>query len=119
VAVFRSEKDCQPPPGGTRHQAARQQPPRDGLRRPRPLSGRKLWKSRSVPGTGRGSTREAKRVEGELLAAVAAGRHQDTHGVKVAELVDRWLEWRQAIKPMSPGTAANYRRYIELKIKPR
>jgi integrase-like protein len=38
--------------------------------------------------------------------------------VKVAELVDRWLEWRQAVKPMSPGTAANYRRCIDLKIKP-
>ena len=38
--------------------------------------------------------------------------------MKVAELVDRWLEWRQAVKPMSPGMAANYRRCIELKIKP-
>ena len=38
--------------------------------------------------------------------------------MKVAELVDRWLESRQAVKPMSPATAANYRRCIDLKIKP-
>ena len=37
--------------------------------------------------------------------------------MKVAELVDRWLEWRQAVAHV-PGTAANYRRCIDLKIKP-
>jgi len=83
-----------------------------------PLTGRKKWVSRQVPGTGRAALKEAKQIEAKLLAEVAAGRHQEAHGVKVAELVDRWLEWRQAVKPMSPGTAANYRRCIDLKIKP-
>jgi integrase len=83
-----------------------------------PLTGKKKWVSRQVRGTGRAALKEAKQVEAQLLAEVAAGRHKDAQGVKVAELVDRWLEWRQAVKPMSPGTAANCRRCIELKIKP-
>jgi hypothetical protein len=83
-----------------------------------PLTGRKRWVSRQVTGTGRAALKEAKQIEAQLLAGVAAGRHQEAQGVKVAELVDRWLEWRQAVKPMSPGTAANYRRCIELKITP-
>jgi integrase len=83
-----------------------------------PLAGKKKWVSRQVRGTGRADLKEAKQIEAQLLAEVAAGRHQDTQGVKVAELVDRWLEWRQAVKPMSPGTAANYRRCIDLKITP-
>ena len=36
--------------------------------------------------------KEAKQIEAKLLAEVAAGRYQDTQGVEVAELVDRWLE---------------------------
>ena len=83
-----------------------------------PLTGKKKWVSRQIPGTGWAAPKEAKQIEARLLAEVAAGRHQDAHGVKVAELVDRWLEWRQSVKPMSPGTAANYRRCIDLKIKP-
>jgi integrase len=83
-----------------------------------PLTGRKRWVSRQVAGTGRAAFKEAKQIEAKLLAEVAAGRHQEAQGVKVAELVDRWLGWRQAVKPMSPGTAANYRRCIKLKIKP-
>jgi integrase len=83
-----------------------------------PLTGKKKWVSRQIRGTGRAALKEAKQIEAQLLAEVAAGRHQEAQGVKVAELVDRWLEWRQAVKPMSPGTAANYRRCIDLKIKP-
>ena len=83
-----------------------------------PLTGKKKWVSRQIRGTGRAALKEAKQIEAQLLAEVAAGRHQEGQGVKVAELVDRWLEWRQAVKPMSPGTAANYRRCIDLKIKP-
>jgi integrase len=83
-----------------------------------PLTGRKRWVSRQISGTGRAALKEAKQIEARLLAEVAAGRHQEAHRVKVAELVDRWLEWRQSVKPMSPGTAADYRRCIDLKIKP-
>jgi integrase len=82
------------------------------------LTGRKKYVSRQVPGTGREAMKLAKQIEGELLAQVAKGRHRDARTVKVAELVDRWLEWRCSVRPISPGTAANYRRCIDLKIKP-
>ncbi|HKF00046.1 MAG TPA: hypothetical protein VKG45_14060, partial [Actinomycetes bacterium] len=59
-----------------------------------PLTGRKRFLSRQVPGTGRAALKEAKHIESRLLAEVAVGRHQDAHGVKVAELAERWLEWR-------------------------
>jgi len=68
-----------------------------------PLTGRKKWVSRQVPGTGRAALKEAKQIEAKLLAEVAAGRHQEAHGVKVAELVDRWLEWRQRSGPCHLG----------------
>jgi hypothetical protein len=83
-----------------------------------PLTGKKKWVSRQVRGTGRAALNEAKQIEAQLLAEAAAGRHQDTQGVKVAELVDRWLEWRRAVKPMSPGTAVNYRRCIDSRSSP-
>jgi integrase len=83
-----------------------------------PLTGRQKQVSRQVPGTGREAMKLAKQIEGELLAGVSRGRHRDAHTVKVAELVDRWLEWRRAARPISPGTVANYRRCIDLKIKP-
>jgi integrase len=31
----------------------------------------------------------------------------------VAELLDRWLEWRQSVRPISPTTVATYRGYID------
>jgi hypothetical protein len=68
-----------------------------------PLTGKKKWVSRQVPGTGRAALKEAKQVEAKLLGEVAAGRHQEAHGVKVAELVDRWLEWRHAVSPCHRG----------------
>jgi integrase len=83
-----------------------------------PLTGRDKQISRQVPGTGREAMKRAKQIEGELLAEVGRGSHRNTHGVKMAELVDRWLEWRISARPISPGTVANYRRCIALKIKP-
>mgnify|MGYP003289248832 CR=1 FL=1 len=35
-----------------------------------PLTGRKKWVSRQVPGTGRAALREAKQIEAKLLAAI-------------------------------------------------
>jgi integrase len=39
-----------------------------------PLTGKKKWVSRQVPGTGRAALKEAKQVEAQLLAEVAATR---------------------------------------------
>jgi len=44
-----------------------------------PLTGRKRWVSRQVAGTGRAALKEAKQIEAQLLAEVAAGRHQDAN----------------------------------------
>lgn len=38
-----------------------------------PLTGRKKWVSRQVPGTGRAAMSQAKQIEGKLLAQVAVG----------------------------------------------
>jgi integrase len=83
-----------------------------------PLSGRKRWVSRQVPGSGRPAMRKAKQVEAELLAEVAAGRHQRA-AMPLAQLLDEWLGWRESNgKPISPATLHNYRLTIQTKVKP-
>ena len=62
--------------------------------------------------------RQAKQVEAELLAEVAAGKHQGS-AMTLAQLLDEWLGWRESNgKPISPATLHNYRLTIETKIKP-
>ena len=36
----------------------------------------------------------------------------------MAELLDRWLERRQSVRPISPTTVATYRGYIDRSIRP-
>jgi integrase len=36
----------------------------------------------------------------------------------VAELIERWLEWRVSVRPISPTTVAAYRGYIDRSILP-
>jgi integrase len=83
-----------------------------------PLTGRKRYVSRQVPGKGRAAWKLAKQVEGELLSQVGAGRHRGGGSKTVGELVERWLEWRQGAKPISPTTLAGYRGYIDRAILP-
>jgi integrase len=83
-----------------------------------PLTGRKRWVSRQVPGKGRAAMKRAKQVEAELLAEIAAGQHRDSKTKTVAELIDRWLEWRLSVRPISPTTVAAYRGYINRSILP-
>jgi integrase len=86
MAVFRCQKDC--------HQGARVICRRGHSMRVMvyagrdPLTGKKKWVSRQVRGTGRAALKEAKQIEAQLVAEVAAGRHQDAQGVRVAELVE-------------------------------
>ena len=44
-----------------------------------PLTGRKRWVSRQVPGKDQGRDAQAKQIEAELLAQVAAGQHRGAH----------------------------------------
>jgi integrase len=83
-----------------------------------PLTGRKRWVSRQVPGKGRAAMKQARQVEAELLAQVAAGQHRGSKTKTVAELIERWLEWRLSVRPISPTTVAAYRGYVDRSILP-
>jgi hypothetical protein len=74
-----------------------------------PLSGRKRQK------TGTAKTKaEAKQLEARLITEAATGRHRSAGTKTVAELVEAWYQWRQGVRPISPNTLANYRRYIAI-----
>jgi hypothetical protein len=83
-----------------------------------PLTGRKRWVSRQVPGHTKESYRQAKKVEAQLLEQVDRGQHRGSRTRTVGELVERWLEWRQQVRPISPVTVANYRGAIDRYILP-
>jgi hypothetical protein len=83
-----------------------------------PLTGRKRYVSRQIPGTGRAAMKHAKQIEAQLLAEVGAGRHQRS-AMTLAQLLDEWLTWRESNgKPISPATLHGYRLTVETKIKP-
>jgi integrase len=83
-----------------------------------PLTGRKRWVSRQVPGQTKQSYRQAKKVEAELLEQVDRGQHRGSPSRTVAELIERWFSWRQQVRPISPVTLANYRGAIDRYILP-
>jgi len=62
--------------------------------------------------------REAERVEAALKTKVAEGRHRSTAARTVADLVERWYEWRQGVKEISPTTLLGYRLQIDRRIIP-
>jgi integrase len=78
-----------------------------------PITGHKRQKSVTV------ATRaEAKQAEARLVTEVGAGQHRGTRSKTVAELIERWLEWRQSVRPISPTTVATYRGYLDRVILP-
>ena len=81
-----------------------------------PLTGHKRYVSQQVPGQTKASMREAKQIEARLLEEVGAGRHKGSPSRTVAELLERWLEWRPTVRPIAPTTVSSYRaamgRYI-------
>jgi integrase len=83
-----------------------------------PLTGRKRWVSRQVPGQTKAAYREAKKVEAQLLEQVDRGERREGRSRTGGELVERWLEWRQQVRPISPVTVANYRGAIDRYIIP-
>jgi integrase len=62
--------------------------------------------------------REAVRVEAALKTKVAEGRSRGTAARTVADLVERWYEWRRGVKAISPTTLEGYRRQIDQRIIP-
>ena len=78
-----------------------------------PITGRKRQKSITVD-----TRAEAKQAQARLFTEVGAGQHRGSANRTVGELLDRWLEWRQSVRPISPTTVATYRGYIDRSIRP-
>jgi hypothetical protein len=101
----------------------RQRPDRDGLQVQvyagrAPLTGRKRYVSRQVPGKGRAALKAAKQVEAELLAEVGAGHHRGSRSRTVGELLKRRFQWRQTVRPISPTTVMSYRGDLDRYVLP-
>ena len=62
--------------------------------------------------------RRGQAGRGPLITEVGAGQHRASANRTVAELLDRWLDWRQSVRPISPTTVATYRGYIDRSIRP-
>jgi integrase len=78
-----------------------------------PMTGKQLRKGGSAP-----TRAEAKLLEARLVTEAAAGQHRGDRKRTVAELLDRWFEWRQGVRPISPRTVDNYRRDMDWFILP-
>ena len=63
-----------------------------------PLTGRKRWLSRQVRGQTKAAWREAKKVEAQLLEQLDRGEQRGSRTRTVAELVERWFEWRSRLE---------------------
>ena len=78
-----------------------------------PVTGKQLRKGASAP-----TRAEAKLLEARLVTEAAAGHHRGDRKRTVAELLERWFEWRQGVRPISPRTVDNYRRDMDWFILP-
>jgi integrase len=74
-----------------------------------PLSGRKRYVSQQVPGHTKAAMRQAKQIEAQLPAEIGTGQHKGSQSRTMAELLERWLEWRPTVRPIAPTTVASYR----------
>ena len=83
-----------------------------------PLTGRKRYVSQQVPGQTKASMRQAKQIEARLLEEVGAGRHKGSRSRTMAELLERWLEWRPTVRPIAPTTVSSYRAAMDRYILP-
>ncbi|HET9441708.1 MAG TPA: hypothetical protein VFO65_00210 [Acidimicrobiales bacterium] len=75
-----------------------------------PLTGKKQWRSRSVPGT----RREAERALAALVTELAAGIPPRATGRTVGELFEKWYEARSP--DWSPSTARETRWIIDRRL---
>src|SRR5215218_7967801 len=78
-----------------------------------PMTGKQLRKSGSAP-----TRAAAKLLEARLVTEAAAGQYRGDRKRTVAELLDRWFEWRQGVRPISPRTVDNNRRDMDWFILP-
>jgi hypothetical protein len=71
------------------------------------LTGRKRYVSQQVPGQTKASMRQAKQIEAQLLAEIGTGQHKGCRSRTIAELLERWLEWRPTVRPIAPTTVSS------------
>jgi integrase len=83
-----------------------------------PLTGRKRYVSQQVPGQTKTSMRQAKQIEARLLEEVGTGQHKGSRSRTMAELLERWLQWRPTVRPIAPTTVSSYRAALERYILP-
>jgi integrase len=84
-----------------------------------PLTGRTRYVSQQVPGQTKASMREAKQIEARLLEEVGTGQHKGARSRTIAELLERWLEWRPTVRPIAPTTTvSSYRAAMDRYILP-
>jgi integrase len=62
--------------------------------------------------------RQAKQIEARLLEEIGAGRHKGSRSRTMAELLERWLEWRPTVRPIAPTTVTSYRAAMDRYILP-
>jgi integrase len=78
-----------------------------------PLTGKKRQKTGTAA-----SKAEARQLEARLISQVGAGQHGGAAGKTVADLLEAWFQWRPSVRPISPNTLVNYRRYADQKLLP-
>jgi integrase len=83
-----------------------------------PLTGRKRYVSQQVPGQTKAAIRQAKQIEAQLLAEIGTGQHKGSRSRTMAELLERWLEWRPTVRPIAPTTVSSYRAAMDRYILP-
>jgi site-specific recombinase XerD len=83
-----------------------------------PLTGRKRYVSHQVAGQTKASMREAKQIEAQLLTEIGTGQHKGSRSRTMAELLERWLEWRPTVRPIAPTTVSSYRMAMDRYIPP-
>src|SRR5215213_9366304 len=83
-----------------------------------PLTGRKRYVSQQVPGQTKAAMRQAKQIEAQLLEEIGAGRHKGSRSRTMAELLERWLEWRPTVRPIAPTTVSSYHAAMDRYILP-
>ena len=78
-----------------------------------PLTGTKRYKTGTVR-----TKAEARQLEARLIQETSTGQHRAAGTRTVAELLDRWYDWRSTVRPIADSTRMNYRRLIDDRINP-
>src|SRR4030095_234047 len=93
-------------------------PPPHSLPRPPPAGGSPTWLAQLLTGAMEWHTGQAAICTDGVGAEAGAGQHRGTAKKTGAELLERWCEWRQEVRPISPSTVHHYRHWLDSVILP-